>query len=186
MENFYSKRLIELVERDLNTRNKILKDKEFEGKYHPEMEKVHRENAEELRKIIDEIGFPTVSKVGKEASNAAWLIIQHSISEPQFMKSCYELMLKNDFDVDRKNLAYLYDRIQYFQGLPQKFGTQLNADQTIFPVINKNKINEFRQEFNLPNLTLVQINSILSIEEIEKIESQNQDYIIWRKKIGWK
>ena len=186
IKNSYSEKLIELAEYDLSIREEVLNDKRFTGSYHPKMEKVHKENAQKLREIILEIGFPTISNVGKEASNAAWLIIQHSISEPDFMKFSYALMLKNDSDVDLRNLAFLYDRIQYFQGLPQKFGTQLNADRTIYPVENKEIITELRKNNHLPILTQTEIDSIAPIQDIEKIENQNPDYIIWRKKVGWK
>ena len=38
--------------------------------------------------IINATGYPTIDKVGKEASEATWLIIQHSIGQPEFMKKC--------------------------------------------------------------------------------------------------
>ncbi|MDQ0595044.1 hypothetical protein QFZ37_003413 [Chryseobacterium ginsenosidimutans] len=185
MKNKISKQLLELADYDLSIRDKLLKENKLAEGYHPEMESVHRNNAQKLREIIQEIGFPTISKVGKEANDAAWLIIQHSIAEPEFMKNAYQLMLENSKDTELKNLAYLFDRIQFFQGKPQKFGTQLNSDGTIYPVIDKNKINELRSKNNLPVLSNEEIDHIPPIEDIERIENENPGYILWRKKVGW-
>ena len=185
MKNKFSKLLLELAEHDLSVRDRLLKDNKLMGGYHPEMESIHRDNAEKLREIIQEIGFPTISKVGKEANEAAWLIIQHSIAEPEFMKDAYRLMLENSNDTALKNLALLFDRIQFFQGKPQKFGTQLNADGTIYPVIDKSQLNELRMKSNLSIQSNEDIDHILPIEDIGKIENENPDYILWRKKAGW-
>lgn len=182
----FSEELIRLAKKDLKVRERLLRENKLSDGYHPEMEKIHKENAQHLKRIIDQIGFPTISKVGQEASEAAWLIVQHSISDPQFMKISYQLMLENQVDINLKHLAFLFDRIQFFQGKPQKFGTQFNSDGSIYPVINKDKINELRKEHLLPELLQEEIDKIPPVEHIESIESQNPDYITWRQKVGWK
>lgn len=105
MENKFSLKLIQLAEYDLSVREKLMEQNRLEKGYHPEMEKVHRKNAGELWNIISVTGFPTISKVGGKASNAAWLIIQHSIGEPEFMNDSYHLMLENADDLEATNLA---------------------------------------------------------------------------------
>ncbi len=85
------------------------------------------------------------------------------------MKDAYQLMFENTLDVDLKNLTDLFDRIQFFQGMPQKFATQLNSDGTIYPVINKKQINELRIKNNLPVLSPEEIDRILPMEDIESI-----------------
>ena len=123
--------------------------------------------------------------VGKEASDAAWLIVQHSVSDPAFMLSSYKLMSESKADIELSHLAMLYDRIQFFQGKPQKFGTQMNDDSTIFPVENKAKLNMLRTEFGLPKLSDQVIDKIRPAEDISKIENENPDYVMWRNKVGW-
>jgi hypothetical protein len=54
------------------------------------MEALHKRNAKELGRVIDSIGYPIPDKVDEEASEAALLIIKHSISRPGFMKKCEE------------------------------------------------------------------------------------------------
>lgn len=181
----FEKELIDLANHDLEVREKLSADGKLVGGYHPEMERVHTINAKRLREIMEEIGFPTLSKVGSTASDAAWLIIQHSIGEPEFMKECYNMMLGNSHDINPKNKAYLYDRIQVFQGKPQKYGTQLIADGIPFPVEDKENLNREREEVNLPPLSEKEINKIPDPKEIPKIDSRDEGYMIWRKKVGW-
>lgn len=38
-----------------------------------------------LKEIIAEHGWPTITEVGLPATNAAWLIAQHSTHDPEFM-----------------------------------------------------------------------------------------------------
>ncbi|MNK47788.1 hypothetical protein D3C87_666060 [compost metagenome] len=186
MNNKFSEALIRLAKRDLEVRERLLNENELFKGYHPEMEKIHKDNAQHLRQMIEMIGFPTISKVGLEANEAAWLIVQHSISDPDFMKSSYQLMFENKTDINLKHLAFLFDRIQFFQGKPQKFGTQLNSDGSIYPVINKNEINDLRNKHHLPPLSTEEINSIPLVEDLESIENQDLEYIIWKQKVGWK
>lgn len=182
----YSKILMRLAQKDLAIREKLLREKQLSNGYHPEMEKVHRENARMLRNIISEIGFPGISKVGEDAGEAAWLIVQHSIAEPEFMKEYLEMMSENESDVNKKHLAYLYDRIQYFQGKPQRYGTQLNADGSIYPVIDLNHLNVWRLQYNLPPLSQTDLDRISAVEDIERLENENPAYVHWRDSVGWK
>ncbi len=102
MNDRLAKELTELADHDLAIREELLAAGKLSEGYHPVMEKVHRENAERLREIIAEIGFPTISKVGETGSDAAWLIIQHSIGEPDFMKQCYRMMEEHSGDINPK------------------------------------------------------------------------------------
>lgn len=178
-------RLIQLADNDLSVREKLLMDGELSKGYHPEMEAVHKANSQALKTIISEIGYPTISKVGREASGAAWLIVQHAIGEPDFMKNCYLLMLENKDDLDFKNIAYLHDRIQVYQSKPQKYGTQMISNDVLFPVENPSEINAYRLEAGLPILSDEQIMLIPDCDQIELIDSQDKGYNIWRKKTGW-
>jgi|GEM_PF-3189580 len=92
-----SERLLQFAQNDLKVRERLMRNDQLIGGYHPEMEKVHRENVTALRQIIKEIGFPGISKVGTEASEAACLIAQHAIAEPAFMKLFFELVTENSW-----------------------------------------------------------------------------------------
>lgn len=185
MANSFEKELFHLANHDLEVREKLSAEGKLAEGYHPEMEDIHKANAQRLREIIKEIGFPTISKVGSEASDSAWLIIQHSINEPEFMKECYKMMEKSDQDIHSKNKAYLYDRIQVFQGNPQKYGTQLIAGGIPYPVEDKENLNREREKVNLPLLSEIEINQIPDPKEIPEIDSRDKTYLKWRKKVGW-
>lgn len=83
-----------------------------------------------LKMIINEVGWPTVSKVGEEAAQVAWLIAQHADRNIPFQKFCLELMCKeSQIEVDEIDIAYLHDRICVNEGHPQFFGTQFNDNE---------------------------------------------------------
>jgi len=85
---------------------------------------VDERNARRMRAIISEIGWPTTSKVGAQAEHMAWLLVQHAVLE--FQKECFVLMARELADeVCPRHLAYLEDRIRVREGLPQRYGTQL-------------------------------------------------------------
>lgn len=177
--------LIQLANGDRLLREEIAKEGALGKGYHPKMEAVHRANAKRLREIIDKIGYPGISKVGEEASEAAWLIVQHAVSEPVFMQNCYQLMNMDKEDINLAHIAYLYDRIQCFKSKPQRFGTQLTADGGIYPVENKEDLNTLRLQMNLPPLTKRKLDTVYHIEELANLNQRDPDYTIWRKKVGW-
>ncbi|MDR3008853.1 MAG: hypothetical protein LBV59_13010 [Sphingobacterium sp.] len=177
--------IIRMSQDDDSIREKLLRTGELHGGYHPEMEAIHRQNAKRLREIIAEIGYPTISKVGKVASNSAWLIVQHAIGEPDFMEDCYELLLDNIADINLANLAYLHDRIQFFRSKPQRYGTQLTRCGKIYPVEDTSALNALRKCMDLPPFNHIEIGEIEHVEQIPLLDKENSTYNDWRKKVGW-
>ena len=57
-----------------------------------EVDSVDNKNLTRLKEIVDQYGWPTYSLVGKEAANAAFLIVQHAVSDRPFMRKCLLLM----------------------------------------------------------------------------------------------
>ncbi|WP_343535386.1 DUF6624 domain-containing protein [Pedobacter sp.] len=174
--------LIAMAQHDLQVREELLKQGKLSPGYHPEMESVHRENAKRLDEIIRSIGYPTISKVGQEASDAAWLIVQHAISTPTLMKKCYALLSEAPNEVNPQNLAYLHDRICYFEGRPQKFGTQFD-NRGLYPVEDKAEMIRLRETLNL---SAHDENLIVECKDIEmNLHPHDKEFNLWRKKIGW-
>ena len=86
--------LLAMKAEDLRVRDALARDGSlFEG-YHSRMEEVHRRNAARLREIIAERGWPGQSLVGQQATEAAWMIVQHDIAEPQFLRDMLEIFRK--------------------------------------------------------------------------------------------
>lgn len=188
--------IIDLKNADLALRGKLIQTENLSNGYHEEMKELHNRNAKILNDIIDSIGYPTINKVGKEAGEAAWLVIQHSIAQPEFMKKCAEL-LKNVVQknqADPKNLAYLTDRIAVFEGKPQRYGTQFDWDENgnLSPNFFDDliKVNERRKSIGLN--TLEEQTAILRNQA--KIENQSppsdfekrkQEMEAWKQDVGW-
>ncbi len=189
-------KIIKLKEADLNLRAKLVETGELFQAYNKEMEALHIFNATALHNIIDDIGYPTIDKVGKEASAAAWLIIQHAISLPPFMKKCLRL-LEDAVSQEKANkiqLAYLSDRISVLENKPQLYGTQFDWDENgeLNPqqCDDVDKVNERRKELNLNNLeeqTALMRQQAKSENESppKDFDKKKQQYDEWRRNVGW-
>lgn len=112
-------------------RNKLVQSGQLSEGYNEEMKELHNKNAKIPSDIIETIGYPTIDQVGKEANEATWFVIQHSIGQPEFMKKSAELLKSavNENKADPKSIAYLTDRIAVLEGKPQLYGTQFDWDE---------------------------------------------------------
>ncbi|MDD7886217.1 DUF6624 domain-containing protein [Flavivirga sp. 57AJ16] len=191
-----AQKIIGLKNQDEKLRNELIKSGNLSKGYNKEMEALHNSNAKELNQLIDEIGYPTKDKVGKEASEAAWLIIQHTISQPNFMRKCAKLLSEavKQKKANPISLAYLTDRIAVFEGKPQRYGTQFdwnkNGDLRPNQYDDLIKVNKRRKSIGLNALEE-------QIQVMQKrVEKENQsppidfqerkiEYDNWRKSVGW-
>ncbi len=113
--------LVERFQNDQEMRNRFIKERDT-AKWDSS---VDEENTAWLESIINESGWPTISAVGKEASNAAWLLVQHADHRPGFQARCLELMKSLPAgEVSLHNIAYLEDRVRIANGQLQLYGTQ--------------------------------------------------------------
>lgn len=147
-----SEKLVEMYKKDQELRHEIDFTKE-DQLLASKMKEVDRENRQRLKEIVDEIGWPTISKVGKKGAEAAWLLAQHADQGLEFQKKCLELMKENKNDVSKRDVAYLEDRVLVNEGKPQKYGTQFYLDENKKlkprPIQNKDKLNEKREEMGM-------------------------------------
>lgn len=191
-----SEKIIELKNEDLALRDRLIQNEQLGEGYNEEMEKLHNRNAALLNEIIDTIGYPTIDKVGKDANESAWLIIQHSIGQPDFMKKCVKLL---ESAVDKGianpiNLANLTDRIAVFEDKPQLYGTQFDWDKngvlSPHPFDDLIKVNQRRQSIGLNTLD-EQTEIIRTRTKNENqsppidFESRKQEMSEWKKRVGW-
>jgi Family of unknown function (DUF6624) len=196
MNTGIANQIIDLKKKDLQLRDELIGSGKLSDRYDKAMEELHNRNANMLNDIIDQIGYPTLDKVGKEASEAAWLVIQHSIGQPVFMKRCRDLLehaVKDD-KANPADLAYLTDRIAVFEGKPQLYGTQFDWDEhgELSPNIydDLTRVNERRMAIGFHSLE----DQTAMIRK--RVESENQappkdpemrkrDLEEWKKKAGW-
>jgi len=162
----------------------------FKG-YHPVMEVVHLENAEALRRIVQEHGWPGTDLVGEEGAEAAWLVLQHSIGSPALMRDCRAL-IEPECRSGRTpcwQLAYLDDRIRVFEGKPQRYGTQFELKPN-GPEINEledpSQVDQWRKDVGLGPLSEVLARAqLLPLPTQEEYEAQQIAAELWRRKVGW-
>lgn len=128
-----SQELVELAKNDLSMRNELVADGSLGlYGYHPRMEAVHKRNAARLAAIIEQYGWPRLTLVGEEGAWAAWLIVQHSIGNPPFMRRCLSLLKQaaSYGEAIAWQVAMLEDRIRMYEGRPQIYGTQFQPDKS--------------------------------------------------------
>lgn len=189
-------KIIELKNADLALRDKLVQNGKLSESYDVAMKSLNNENAKILDNIINAIGYPTIDKVGEEANEASWLIIQHAIEQPKFMKNCAELLevAVKERKADPKSLAFLTDRIAVLEGIPQLYGTQFDWDEDgkLSPnhFDDLSKVNERRKLLGLTTLE-EQTGLIRKRVQDEKqtppkdVAKRKQEIETWKRNVGW-
>ncbi len=183
--------LLALRQQDLALRADLEAEGALHDGYHPRMEAVHRDNAKQLRELIEHHGWPNERLAGPDGAEAAWLIAQHAIAEPEFMRRCRELIEKEAATgaVPFWHYAYLDDRIRVSEGKPQRFGTQFDITPdgpVLCEVENPQSLDARRQQAGLGRIEdhlhrmqdapLPTPSAYLAKKEAE---------LDWRRKVGW-
>ena len=194
---FFAEKIIALRDADLQLRDKLVQQGQLGEGYNLEMEELHTSNAKLLDGIIDNIGYPTINIVGTEASEAAWLIIQHSISQPEFMKKCTGLLEKavQENTADPLHLAFLTDRVAVLEGKQQLYGTQFdwdgNGEMSANPFDDISRVNERRKSVGLNTLEEQTIIMRFRAKNERHLPSadfkkREQEIEAWKQRTGWK
>jgi hypothetical protein len=115
-----------------------------------------KENTERMKQIVAQIGWPTIAKVGRDASVASWLLVQHADHDPDFQEECLNLMKKcSSEDVRPVDVAMLTDRICVNRKQPQIYGTQfqqIDGKHVPREIADHEHVNERRQLMGLDTL----------------------------------
>jgi hypothetical protein len=186
------KTLLQLKQRDLDLRAELQADGTLFHGYHPRMEAIHRDNAKKLRVLITRVGWPNEALAGRDGAEAAWLIAQHAIAEPDFMRSCRAL-LEKEVATGRVPLwqyAYLDDRIRVFEAKPQRFGTQfeLTPDGPILcQVEGSASLDKRRAQAGLTPIA-VRLDSMKDEPRPtpREYETKRAAEMKWRVSVGWR
>jgi len=118
---------------------------------------IDKRNTIKAKEIIKKYDWPGFNLVGRKASKAFWLIVQHADLDVKFQAKCLSLLrvaVKNK-QAFRKNEAYLTDRVLVNQNKKQKFGTQfVRKDNKLipYPVLDKKNVDRRRKLYNLDTL----------------------------------
>lgn len=192
------KQLLEMAKEDMETRAVLAKDGLIYSGYHPKMKAIHDRNAENLREIIREFGWPTKTIVGEAASEAAWLILQHAISHPDLLRSSLELLkvASDKQEINPQNYACLYDRICLFEGKPQLYGTQFifdeNGEYIPWEIEDRESVNMRRSKMGFPSLEETWLEHKRHFAAEEKLpagwskKESDEGFQNWAIEAGWR
>jgi hypothetical protein len=131
MDNSIAAELAAMEASDRSLRAELASDGSLFNGYHSRMRELHERNADRLAQIVAQIGWPNPSTVGEDAARSAFLIVQHAISRPAFMRSCLPLLERaaQMGEVPQIEVAMLTDRMRVLSGKPQIYGTQFDWDE---------------------------------------------------------
>jgi hypothetical protein len=132
MNNTVLAAIEQMQRRDFETRQRLLQQDALYGDYAEEMQQVHRENAQQLDRIIAAHGWPGIAEVGIDGARAAWMVAQHAICTPDLQRKFLGLLEAAVARGDAAPLqaAMLADRIRFNEGRPQRYGTVLDWDES--------------------------------------------------------
>jgi hypothetical protein len=190
-----SRELVAMAENDLSVREELVADGSlFKHGYHPRMEAVHKNNAARLSAIIEQYGWPGKSLVGEEGAWAAWLIAQHAIGNPPFMRHCFVLLKKavSNNEVAPWQAAMLEDRIRMYEGKPQIYGTQFQQSHSgeleAYPIENPESVNELRLSVGLNTLEerTAELREQCARENVPMRPDLEEQYERWLYLVGWR
>jgi len=187
------KEIIAMREEDLRVRQELLDAGLLGGSYVPRMEALHLKNAARLRQIITDHGWPAEDIVGKEGTEAAWMIAQHAVGEPDFQRLVLRLL--QECATARRapawHAAYLEDRIALHEGRPQRYGSQWVDDPhdgraRPWKLADPDRVNQFRAAVGLdPLLPIPEAGPPLPEEQQKAIEESAQWWREWLASKGW-
>jgi uncharacterized protein DUF6624 len=150
--------LLALRSADEERREELVREGTLWDGYHPRMQEVHDENAARLQEIIAQHGWPTRAMVGDDGAEAAWIIVQHAIGNPPFQCAMLPVLKEaaGRGDIPAYQPAYLEDRICFFEGRPQLYGTQFAAGDDGLPtpwtIADPEHVNERRAVLGLDTI----------------------------------
>jgi hypothetical protein len=186
--------LLSMQAEDHRVREELLAANLLAGPYQPRMETVHRKNAARLRELIEKHGWPSEDIAGLDGAEAAWIIAQHSIGEPDFMKQALSLTCASSQlgKIPAWHAAYLEDRIAVEEGRPQRFGTQSIDDPRDgiprpWKLADPERVDALRDSVGLkPLLPIPPPGPDLPIEQRRENEATQKWWLDWLASRGWR
>lgn len=182
---------------DLGVREELARSGELSGGYHPRMREIHERNAARLDAILEAHGWPGRAFVGEDASEAAWLILQHAIGNPSLQKRGLALMREAAVagDASVVHVAMLEDRIRSNEGKGQRYGTQFDWDEegllSPLPIEDEPNVDKRRAEIGLaPLAEEVRRKRQSAVESGERPprnwEARQAEIREWLRSTGWR
>jgi hypothetical protein len=194
LNNSLREELIAMRAEDLQVRQELVDSGDLGRTYVPRMEAVHVKNADRLRQIVNEYGWPDEKTVGEDGAKATWFIVQHAIGFPDLQRRCLHLMQRcvEEGRLPRWQLAYLEDRIAMQEGRPQRYGTQwlddpLDGRTRPWKLAEPGRVDELRAAAGLdPMHSIPERGPELPLEQQEAIRGNQRWWEDWLASKGWR
>jgi hypothetical protein len=185
--------LLEMRDEDLTVREQLLEAGQLGGTYVPRMEAIHVKNAARLRELIERFGWPAEDIAGKDGAEAAWLIAQHAVGEPEFQRQVLDLVQQCAATgrTQAWQAAYLEDRIALHEGRPQRYGSQWiddARDGRVRPwkLSDPDHVDELRASVGLkPLAPIPERGPDLPAEQRTELEENQRWWQNWLAAKGW-
>ena len=190
VDTYWIEKLTPLIERDQVIQDVLMGKGVLEDTYHPELEKAQLLNAQKLKRMIETKGFPVLSNAGEKGVHLSWLIIQHAISLPDFMReSLIQIRLAvSQEDYPKELLAYTEDKICFLEGRRQLFGTNLEWEEgelKATPIEDPKFVDERRKAFGLPPIAEVLL-QVTHTKPPKDPVKKALELKLWLLKVGWR
>lgn len=186
--------LLAMAEEDERVRDELAATGELFQGYAPRMAEVHTRNGAELERIVREYGWPGKKLAGKRGAHAAWLILQHAIGSPSLQRGCLPLLKEAAArgDIEPRQVAYLADRICFFEKRPQRYGTQFNWDEegkmSPWLLEDPERVDELRLSVGLGPLSerIEEMRRETAGEPRPDLKKMQEEGDAWARKVGWR
>jgi hypothetical protein len=129
-----------------------------------------------INKIYTEYGYPTNEKVGNETSSAFFTLVQHADKDILFQNKMLPIIKKlvDSKQIEGRDYAFPYDRVQINSGKEQLYGTQLDYDNNGNAIPKKlydaKNVNKRRIAFNMETIEQY----LLYTTEMHKQQNQKE------------
>lgn len=197
MDQALRSQLIGMLNENRTLRSSLAADGSLFQGYNEQMRALHNKHAKALADIVDAKGWPGLALVGEDGCASAWMIAQHAIGLPRFMRACLEMIeaAVAKGDAPRWQAALLTDRIRWLEGKPQVYGTQFDWDEkgelNPLPIENPAGVDARRAMADLTPLAegIVQRRKeAADAGEVAPADpaSRTAEFEAWAKAIGWR
>jgi hypothetical protein len=178
---------------DSSVREQLAREGLLGDGYEPRMEAVHQRNATRLEAIVEQHGWPGRTLAGDDGAEAAWRTLQHAIGRPDLIRRYFPLLQQAAAagEIPAWQPAYVLDRIRFFEGKPQVYGTQYDWDDEgysrLWPVEDAQHVNERRKSVGLPPLAETGARSRLQKPlSPEQVQARREAMTAWARSVGWR
>jgi hypothetical protein len=188
--------LLAMEAEDIRVRAELLAQGALGDGYNPRMREVHERNTTRLKAIIAAHGWPGRSLVGQDGSHAAWRVVQHAIGDQSFQHSCLAAIEKSvtDDEAPMAQFAFLVDRVRYFEGRPQIYGTQFdwdeNGEMNPWQIEDPEHVDERRSRAGLNTIAErtreIREQAAREGDTGKDREEQKRKYEAWLRETGWR